>query len=143
MESICSLPLASDLFAQAVHPSEPIVAVGLSSGHVQCIKLPPLASDDDSDPDDAASASDKGYGLLETAWRTRRHKGSARALQFSQDGYSLYSAGSDGLVKVATTETGQVISKIAIPDEYEHSDAHIKATQADITTATVNLMRHH
>ena len=118
MESICSLPLTSDLFTQAVHPSNPIVAIGLSSGHVQCIKLPPLASDDDSDPDDAASASDKGYGLLETAWRTRRHKGSARALQFSHDGNALYSAGSDGLVKAAATETGQVFSKIAVPDEY-------------------------
>lgn len=117
-ETICTLPLSSDLFAQDVHPTEPIVAVGLSSGHVQCIKLPPLAGDNESDVDDEASASDRGYGLLETAWRTRRHKGSARAVQFSQDGEALYSAGSDGLVKVAASETGQVFAKIAIPDEY-------------------------
>lgn len=116
-ESICSLPLSADLFTQDVHPSKPLIAVGLSSGHVQCIKLPPLADADDSDPDDAASASDKGFGLLETAWRTRRHKGSARSVGFSGDGQSLYSAGSDGLVKVAASETGQVFSKIAIPDE--------------------------
>ena len=119
-ETICTLPLSSDLFTQDVHPTEPLVAVGLSSGHVQCIKLPPLAGEDDED--DGASASDRGYGMLETAWRTRRHKGSARALRFSGDGKSLYSAGSDGLVKVAAAKTGQVFSKIAVPDAYVKYD---------------------
>jgi WD40 repeat protein len=140
-ETICTLPLTGDLFAQDVHPTEPIVAVGLSSGHVQCIKLPPLASEDDSDPDDAASASDKGYGLLETAWRTRRHKGSSRALQFSHDGQALYSAGSDGLVKAALAETGQVFAKIAVPDEYGTCDLpyHIRTDQ--VTATTANPMR--
>ncbi|KIW07337.1 uncharacterized protein PV09_02186 [Verruconis gallopava] len=116
-ESICSLPLAGDIFTQAVHPSRPIVAVGLSTGHVEVTKLPPVAGEDDSDHDDAASASDKGLGLLETSWRTRRHKGSARAVRFSLDGRALYSAGSDGLMKAADSETGEVFSKIAIPDD--------------------------
>jgi WD40 repeat protein len=117
-ESICALPLTGDLFTQAVHPSEPIIAVGLSNGHVQCLKLPPLASEDDSDPDDAASASDRGYGQIETAWSTRRHKGSCRSAQFSHDGEALYSGGSDGIVKAASAETGKVFAKIAVPDVY-------------------------
>jgi hypothetical protein len=117
-ETICTLPLTSDLFTQAIHPTEPLVAVGLSSGHVQCLKLPPVAAEDDSDPDDAASASDKGYGQIETAWRTRRHKGSCRAAEFSLDGEALYSAGTDGIVKAASAESGKVFAKIAVPDSY-------------------------
>lgn len=116
-DTICTLPLTSDLFAQAIHPSEPIVAVGLSSGHVECLKLPPVAGDDDSDTNDAASASQNGYGEVETAWRTRRHKGSCRTLGFSQDGEALYSTGTDGVVKVASSETGRVFCKIAVPED--------------------------
>jgi hypothetical protein len=111
-ENICSLPLTSDLFAQAIHPKEPLLAVGLSSGHVQCFRLPPVGGEDDS-----SAASDKGYGEIETAWRTRRHQGSCRSLGFSLDGEALYSAGTDGLVKCASSETGQVVSKIVVPND--------------------------
>lgn len=101
-----------------MHPTEPLVAVGLSSGHVQCLKLPPVAADDDSEPNDAASASDKGYGQIETAWKTRRHKGSCRTLEFSAGGEWLYSAGTDGIVKAADGETGRVFVKIVVPNTY-------------------------
>lgn len=124
LESICALPLPSDVFAQAIHPSLPIVAVGLSSGHVQCLKLPPLADEDVSEVDDAASASDRGYGQIETAWQTRRHKGSCRTLQFSADGEALYSVGTDGIVKAAHTETGKVFGKIAVPEYVAHLFYH-------------------
>ncbi|KAL1646309.1 WD repeat-containing protein jip5 [Diplodia intermedia] len=116
-DTICNLPLSSDLFAQAIHPTEPLVTVGLSAGHVQTFRLPPVASDgdDDSSVEDAAATSESGCGQIETAWRTKRHKGSCRTLAYSVDGQALYSAGTDGLVKAASSETGQVLSKINVP----------------------------
>lgn len=126
-DTICSLPLTSDLFAQAIHPREPIVAVGLSSGHVQSFKLPPAPTSAQSSPTSediptqpfrrrlSSAASDNGLGEIETAWRTRRHKGSCRYLAYNPDGEVLYSTGTDGLVKAAKSEAGQVIGKIAIP----------------------------
>src|ERR1700733_11868205 len=133
-DTICTLPLSSDLFAQALHPSLPILAVGLSSGHVQQYRLPPaLTSTDTSDSDEedydggvqlpgsrprrlSSAASENGLGEIETAWRTRRHpEGSCRCLGFSTDGDILYSAGTDSLLKAAKAESGKVCSKVAIP----------------------------
>lgn len=109
-ENICSLPLSGELFAQAVHPSEPLITVGLSSGHVSTLKLPPV--DDDGTPRRRGS---NGTDMVETAWRTRRHQGSCRNVAYSIDGRQLYSAGTDGLVKAADSETGRVVGKLAIP----------------------------
>ena len=53
--------------------------------------------------------------MVETVWRTKRHKGSCRCLAYSLDGLQLYSAGTDGIVKAANAETGQVTGKVAIP----------------------------
>lgn len=112
-ENVCAIPLDYDLFAQAIHPEEPIVAVGLASGHVQTYRLPAGASDD-SDNDETL-ASENGFGHIDTLWKTRRHKGSCRTLGFSLDGSQLYSAGTDGIVKAADSATGQVVAKIAVP----------------------------
>ncbi|KAI9884596.1 MAG: hypothetical protein M1823_003616 [Watsoniomyces obsoletus] len=109
-DTICTLPLASDLFAQAIHLTDPILSVGLSSGHVQTYRLPAI-SDDGEDPDGA----NDGVGKIVTQWQTRRHKGSCRSLAFSLDGEVLYSTGTDGIVKAASTSTGQVSAKIAVP----------------------------
>jgi hypothetical protein len=111
-ETICTLPLSSDLFAQAIHPRDPVVAVGLSSGHVESFRLPPIEVDEDE-----PSSPSKGCGLIESAWRTRRHKISCRCLSYSVDGTTLYSAGADGIVKAASATTGQVSCKVAIPLE--------------------------
>ncbi|KAI1622784.1 WD40-repeat-containing domain protein [Exophiala viscosa] len=141
-DTICTLPLQSDLFAQVIHPTEPLFAVGLSSGHVQAYKLPSdtdLVDDGSEDSHESAgsgnitngngsvpvssslrrgssaSASESGLGSVSTIWSTKRHKGSCRCLAFSHDGQICYSAGTDGLVKSFMTESGKVVGKIAIP----------------------------
>jgi len=127
-DTICTLPLTAELFAQAISPTDPLLAIGLSTGHVQAFKLPPdpsttsSVSSGDEDDDDTlkeiarqVEAAESGRGLVDTAWRTRRHKGSCRTVGFASDGATLYSAGTDGIVKAAETETGRVTSKIAVP----------------------------
>lgn len=115
-DTVCTLPLSADLFSQSIHPREPIVAVGLSSGHVQTFRLPSEESDSESYGASTSSSRD-GKGHIDTMWRTKRHKGSCRCLGFGIDGEMLYSAGTDGLVKAANSETGMVQNKIAIPSE--------------------------
>ncbi|KAL8649224.1 MAG: hypothetical protein Q9210_004525 [Variospora velana] len=113
-DSICTFPLASDLFALAVHNKSSVVALGLASGHVQLQRLPSLPSSP-SPKAKAKASSTNGHGTIETAWRTRRHRGSCRSLVFSTDGDYLFTAGTDGIVKVASTDTGEVTGKIAVP----------------------------
>ena len=165
-DTICTLTLPTELFAQVIHPSRPLLTLGLASGHVETFRLPsesdttqPQSSFDDDSEDDTAFplpnakrvktsdptsnlsnghhlsnggssqsvpsslrrsslnsvASFSGLGAIDRIWKTRRHKGSCRALALSHDGDTLYSAGEDGLVKIANTETGQVVNKVALP----------------------------
>lgn len=114
-DTVCSFPLPYDLFTQAIHPTEPIVSVGLSSGHVQTYRLPSTAVATNGDDGASTTSSANGTGHIDTMWATRRHKGSCRCLGFSIDGKTLYSAGADGIVKAAKVETGVVENKIAIP----------------------------
>ncbi|GAB7358367.1 hypothetical protein MBLNU230_g2437t1 [Neophaeotheca triangularis] len=122
LDNLCTLPLSSDLFTQSLHPTEPLLAIGLSSGHVSTLRLPAV----DSVPPPAPELSAKnvqnrgrrgsdGTSCVDTAWRTRRHQGSCRTLAYSLDGRSLYSAGTDGIVKAADSETGRVTGKLAVP----------------------------
>ncbi|KAL2820821.1 WD40-repeat-containing domain protein [Aspergillus cavernicola] len=116
-DTVCTLPLPADLFAQAIHPNEPIISVGLSSGHVQTFRLPSEESEDldDDDQGSVSSSSRNGKGHIDTVWQTRRHKGSCRTLTFGVDGETVYSAGTDGIVKAARAETGVVENKIIVP----------------------------
>ncbi|RMZ79144.1 hypothetical protein DV738_g3513, partial [Chaetothyriales sp. CBS 135597] len=162
LDTICTFPLPADLFTQALHPSEPILSVGLSSGHVYTYRLPSLGDEDaDSAADNVVKqihhhdnqgsavvngvhndgsssssnknksnntnnngpapiisslrrssiASENGLGSIEQMWKTRRHKGSCRALVFNHDGSVSYSAGTDGLIKAFDTATGKVTWK--------------------------------
>ncbi|KAL4998260.1 WD repeat-containing protein jip5 [Aspergillus recurvatus] len=121
-DTVCTLPLSADLFAQAIHPSEPVISVGLSTGHVQTFRLPAEEDEENSDDEQASvSSSRNGKGHIDTMWRTRRHKGSCRTLTFGIDGEMLYSAGTDGLVKAARAETGVVENKILIPNAKDGS----------------------
>jgi hypothetical protein len=87
-ENLCTLPLTSELFTQALHPTESILAVGLSSGHVQSFRLPQAAGSGSSDEDGDTSILSTGTSTIDTEWRTRRHKGSCRTLAYSGDGES-------------------------------------------------------
>lgn len=109
-DSLCTYPLQTDLFSLATHPSEPLLAVGLSSGHVQLNRVP------EAKPSSTAGST---FNTIAIQWRTRRHKGSCRSLCFDPNGDNLWSTGTDGIVKLAATETGVVKGKIAVPlDRY-------------------------
>lgn len=86
-ENLCTLPLQSDVFATALHPTEPLLTVGLSSGHVQTLQLPAGGSSDDSADGDNSVLS--GKGMVDSLWETRRHKGSCRSLAYSHDGTGM------------------------------------------------------
>ena len=127
-ECLCTLPLSSDLFAQAIHPQEPLLAVGLSSGHVQTLKLPVVGNgEEDGEVAAPKRRGSNGTDIVDTTWKTRRHKGSCRCLGYSLDGRSLYSAGTDGLLKAADSETGQVIGKVAVPDNPSSNNEEVDA----------------
>ncbi|KAK2608545.1 WD repeat-containing protein jip5 [Conoideocrella luteorostrata] len=115
-ENVCTLPLPTDVFTTALHPTEPLLTLGLSSGHVETFRLPPNNGfDEDGDEDCDNSVLSDGRGMVATLWRTKRHKGSCRCLAYSHDGKAMFSAGTDSLVKCFDPNSGIVVSKVSIP----------------------------
>lgn len=138
-DNICTLPLPTDLFAFALHPTLPILTIGLASGHVHAYRLPSTDEDEATPPQRresvngtipilsqrrrSSTASENGLGSIDTIWKTRRHKGSCRALAYTPDGNVCFSGGTDGLVKAFDSRTGKVVSKIALPLVKDEIDA--------------------
>ncbi|KAK9330195.1 WD40-repeat-containing domain protein [Lipomyces starkeyi] len=118
-----TISFPSTIFGVAVHPSKPILATGLSTGHVFMHRY--AADEDDSDDEKDSDVSSSGevddgtggkvtdgeFTEVDRLWRTRRHKGSCRGVAFDEEGAYLYSVGTDSVIKQASPETGQVIAK--------------------------------
>jgi WD repeat-containing protein 55 len=83
-ENLCTLPLSAEVFTTALHPTEPLLTVGLSSGHVQTFSLPPVAT-----TSKRRGAAENGKGMIETLWQTKRHRGSCRTLAYNLDGSGM------------------------------------------------------
>lgn len=95
---LTKLKFADPIFGISFHPEEPRFVVGSSTGTVTAYKY-------SVDPSTATCAAP------EVVWTTKRHKGSCRALLYSEDGSSVFSVGSDGVIKRADSVTGKVRAK--------------------------------
>jgi len=125
-ENLCKLPLPGDVFSQALHPTEPLLTVGLYNGRIQSFRLPASVSAADSSSDELADAETSilsdGKGTIAEIWGTRRHKKSCRSLAYTPDGAAMFSAGADGIVKHFSSATGRVVSKTLMPEFGGHPD---------------------
>jgi hypothetical protein len=82
-ENLCTLPFQADVFATALHPTEPIFTVGLANGHVETFRVADGAPSSSEAKDNNAT---HGKGTVNSLWKTRRHKGSCRSLAYAHDG---------------------------------------------------------
>ena len=82
--------ISDSLFSLAFHPSAPYYVKGMSTGRVTATKY----SEED--------------GKLEELWTTKRHKGSCRGIVYDYTGESVYTVGTDRVVKKAVGLTGVV-----------------------------------
>ncbi|KAK9368393.1 WD40-repeat-containing domain protein [Lipomyces kononenkoae] len=129
-----TISFPSTIFGVAVHPSRPLVATGLSTGHVFAHRY--AADEIDIETNGDSGDSDDG-GITEKIdliWRTRRHKGSCRGVAFDEEGAYLYSVGTDSVIKQALPDTGSVITKNSY--DIDSSPSALTATTSHILVGT-------
>lgn len=147
VKPLLEIKFDTPLFALVAHPSKPILALGLANGYVFLLEYDvdqlkanaaDLAKKDMEDTEDTEKApklwtveslsKDGPVGAgVKLLWRTKRHKGSVRAMCFSADGEEIYTIGSDGVLKKAQSMSGKVVKKCTIegaPTKIYKSEAH-------------------
>jgi len=82
------------LFSVNFHPEKPEFVVGLATGRVTYYEY--------------------AAGAPTEVWSTKRHKGSCRALAYTQTGEHIVSVGADGVVKKFAARTGKVTAKASV-----------------------------
>ncbi|WPK24965.1 hypothetical protein PUMCH_002264 [Australozyma saopauloensis] len=160
---ILEISQSEPLFTAAAHPSKPIIATGLGTGHVFCYsyddeelqeivdnKRAAFLKKNDSD-DVRVSLLKKKWWVNEKDhsnmgsdspvtinWKTKRHKGSCRSVTFdvleNSVGEHLYSVGTDHMIKKAMTETGKVVAKTDFSSHLGEEKADEVTTVAASTT---------
>ena len=116
-DTVCNLSFAAQINTLAVHPTEPTIAVGLVSGHVEARRLSSAQANQEAELEPRVRRGSDGIGIVEALWKTRRHKGSCRSICFDHDGTKIMSTGTDGIVKGADAQTGRVEWKLRAPQK--------------------------
>ena len=127
-----SLQLPSEVFDIAVHPTKPLLATALLSGHVswyvyllRSFTCCSYRYHQDEEPN--------------KSWHTKRHKGSCRGVDFSPNGQVLVSVGKDGVIKVADSITGQVRHKDMEAHTLDSVPREAKCSESPLTALNMSM----
>lgn len=137
---IVEIEFPDPLFACAAHPTKPWIALGLATGHVYMTEYDPEALELEAELAKAAAkyntalvsgTSTKWWACVDlpapsdqphltSLWKTRRHKGACRHIVFDplDEGASIYTVGSDHVIKKAESATGKVTAKIDVKPHF-------------------------
>ncbi|KAG0031232.1 WD domain repeat-containing protein 55 [Podila clonocystis] len=107
-----ALSYKNAVFDFAFHPTEDIIATGLITGHINCVKYVPGAENNES------------------LWSVRPSKKSCRGLAFSHDGAGLFTVSKDGAIGALDVNTGNVLIKK--PDAHDHPINSVKLLTENI-----------
>ncbi|KAF8926609.1 hypothetical protein BGZ52_005391, partial [Haplosporangium bisporale] len=107
-----ALSYKSAVFDFAFHPTEDIIATGLITGHINCVKYVPGAENNES------------------LWNVRPSKKSCRGVAFSHDGAGLFTISKDGAIGALDVNTGNVLIKK--PDAHDHPINAVKLLTENI-----------
>ncbi|CEP62397.1 Jip5p LALA0_S05e04720g [Lachancea lanzarotensis] len=141
---ILELSFPEPLFALCCHPEKPLIFSGQASGHVMCHRYDAkilqermkrseetaAKSDSKTKEKEEQEAKKKFWVFVEAKddgstdteglklqWKTKRHKGSVRAMCLDADGTHIYTIGVDCVLKKANAETGKVVKKRQITED--------------------------